>query len=281
MLNKIDRIMLCALVGVVALSSWLQLEPPGVVLTEAEPVASVENVVVATPDFTDIVDVKTRKKNFFNFMMPLVEQENERIQSLRNRVRLLSSETELSESDQQWLVDLAGQYRVKLASRGESAFDHAFFEALLVRVDIIPVSLALAQSAIESAWGTSRFAQLGNNFFGQWCFSSGCGIVPAARPEGKTYEVQKFGDVSESVRAYIHNLNTHFQYEVLRQLRESRREMNKPVIGPALAYGLDGYSARGLEYVQELLSMMKSNDLVRYDLDEADRLADDGDSGGI
>lgn len=281
MLNKIDRIMLGALVVVLALSSWLQPEPPEVELTEAEPVAPVEKTVVATPDFTRIVDVKTKKKTFFNYMVPLVEQENERILSLRDRVRLLSSEPSLSESDQQWLVDLAGQYQIKVDSQEESSFDHAFFDALMTRVDIIPVSLALAQSANESAWGTSRFAQLGNNFFGQWCFSPGCGIVPGARPEGEIYEVQKFEDVSESIRAYMHNLNTHFQYEVLRQLREKRREMNKPVTGPVLAHGLHAYSIRGQEYVQELVSMINSNDLLRYDLEEADRLADGSDSANI
>ncbi|WP_419535375.1 glucosaminidase domain-containing protein [Endozoicomonas sp.] len=268
MLNKIDKIMLGVLLALLVLSGgvhWrgeteLPVEPE---IVAPEVVESVEEKpVVAIPDFSDILDVKAKKSAFFGFLLPMVQEENDTILQNRERIVALSSQSVFSESSRTWLTDMARKYRI----RDVATFDEAFFQKLLTRVDTIPASLALAQSANETAWGTSRFARQGNNFFGQWCFSSGCGIVPGSRPEGEIYEVQKFEDVAASVSAYMHNLNTNHQYRVLRELREQKRESQAPVTGADLAHGLQAYSIRGDEYVKELLSMINSNKLLQYDL---------------
>ncbi|WP_257283964.1 glucosaminidase domain-containing protein [Endozoicomonas sp. SESOKO1] len=267
MLNKIDKIMLGVLPALFALSLGLHWPegksavepelPESVVIEQAE-----EPPVVTIPDFGSMVDVKAKKSAFFNFLLPMVQQENDVILQSRRRIIALSLQSALSEKDQSWLADMGRKYRIQ----DVSAFDKMFFEALLSCVDMIPASLALAQSANETAWGTSRFARQGNNFFGQWCFTPGCGIVPGARPEGETYEVQKFKDVAASVRAYMHNLNTNHQYKAMRQLREQRRIRQEPFTGADLAHGLQAYSIRGTEYIEELLSMINSNKLQQYDL---------------
>jgi Bax protein len=123
----------------------------------------------------------------------------------------------------------------------------------------------MAQSANESAWGTSRFARKGNNFFGQWCFRKGCGLVPKQRDANKTHEVAAFDSPEESVKMYIRNLNSNSAYKSLRDLRAKLRRANKPVTGHALAAGLKHYSERGLEYVKELREMISFNKLARYD----------------
>lgn len=136
---------------------------------------------------------------------------------------------------------------------------------LLKRINTVPSSLALAQSANESAWGTSRFAQEGNNYFGQWCFQPGCGLVPKSRTAGKTHEVEKFSSAADSVKAYIDNLNRNSAYEKLRSLRAQRAEKNGSFSGTELAPGLLKYSERGKEYVLEIQSMIRINKLEQYD----------------
>jgi Bax protein len=133
------------------------------------------------------------------------------------------------------------------------------------RVDVVPPSLAIAQSANESAWGTSRFARKGYNFFGQWCYRKGCGLVPKKRDANKTHEVAAFDSPQESVKMYIRNLNSNRAYKSLRDLRAKLRRSNKPVTGHELAAGLKRYSERGLEYVRELREMISYNKLAVYD----------------
>jgi Bax protein len=136
---------------------------------------------------------------------------------------------------------------------------------LLRRADIVPASLAIAQAANESAWGTSRFAKLGNNFFGQWCFSKGCGIVPKSRDTNKNHEVADFRSPADSVESYMLNLNTHDAYKPLRKIRQSLREEDKAVTGVALSYGLGKYSERGDEYGKEIREMISFNKLAVLD----------------
>jgi len=136
---------------------------------------------------------------------------------------------------------------------------------LLRRVDIIPSSLALAQAANESAWGTSRFAVEGNNFYGQWCYTEGCGIVPARRIAGENHEVKSFDSVFESVKAYIMNLNTFPNYQKLRDIRQQVRQGGRSIDGISLSEGLDTYSSRGDDYIFELQSMIYSNNLLEFD----------------
>ncbi len=263
MLNKIDNIMLTSLLVLLLSASWLHR--PKEPLPQPEVTVEENNLPLEViPDFATITDVKAKKRAFFSYLQPLVEEANAAILQNRHQILGLSTQAELSQTERDWLYKLASEYRLP----HEGVFDKAFFHQLLMRVDTVPPSLALAQSANETAWGTSRFARQGNNFFGQWCFKPGCGIVPNARPQGKTYEVQKFVDVVASVRAYMHNLNTNHQYEAFRELRLGQRKWNKPIIGTVLAHGLHAYSIRGGDYVDELILIINSNKLLQYDIND-------------
>lgn len=213
------------------------------------------------PNFSVITDVKLKKKAFFEFLYPMVESENTRILELRNKIITLKNKSSLSESDEKYILEIAKKYKVT----GIVDFESAIFDTLLTRIDVVPPSLTLAQAANESAWGTSRFARLANNLFGQWCFSKGCGVVPKSRDSGKQHEVAKFKSVQASVNAYIHNLNSGGAYKELRQIRKRLRNDNQTITGDHLANGLLKYSERGLEYVKEVQSMIRINKLKSYD----------------
>ena len=134
-------------------------------------------------------------------------------------------------------------------------------ETLLRRVDVVPVSLALAQAAKESGWGTSRFVREGNNLFGEWCFEEGCGIVPKARAPGRRHEVRSFESPQASVESYLRNINTHPGYRSLRGARKAQRETRKDLSGVALARELSQYSERREDYVTEVRNLIIGNDL--------------------
>jgi len=217
------------------------------------------------PNFADILDVELKKQTFFNFIEPLVDDINADIQKQRQGVfairNKVSRNEEPTNNELNFLSSLAEIYEMQADEYGNLAF----LNSLLRRVDEIPASLALAQAANESAWGTSRFAQNGYNFFGQWCYTNGCGIVPMRRLEGASHEVRRFESVRDSVEAYIHNLNTFPSYQMLRRIRQQLRQQNRPVDGISLADGLESYSARGLDYVDELQRMIYSNNLTERD----------------
>lgn len=212
------------------------------------------------PDFKKYEDAGKRKKKFFDFMRPIIEAENQRVMAQRNFVKKSLGAYKLgwtmTEERLNRLEKLAVQYRVKNADFQS----RETYKKLLMRIDKVPVSLALIQAANESAWGTSYFAREGNNMFGQWCFTGGCGLVPRNRPEGAKHEVAVYPSVAHSVRAYIHNLNTHRAYSHFRNLRYELRQNNKPLDGDYLAPGLQRYSSKGMEYVSIIRSMLKSND---------------------
>ena len=217
------------------------------------------------PDFASINDVQVKKQSFFNFIEHFVDQVNIEIIQQRQRVLAIQAKMqdgeELSASDLRYLSTLAELYELDT----DDLTDAEFLTVLLRRVDKIPASLALAQAANESAWGTSRFAQQGNNYFGQWCYSDGCGLVPNRRREGATHEVRSFDSVKDSVQAYIHNLNTFPSYQMLRRIRQQLRVQNKPVDGASLTDGLESYSSRGHDYIDELQNMIYSNNLLSRD----------------
>lgn len=166
----------------------------------------------------------------------------------------------LSSGHLAWVNQLAEKYQVKNWNP-DNKHD---WDVLLSRVDIVPPSLLLAQAAIESAWGTSRFAVEGNNFFGQWCYRKGCGIVPLRRPHGASYEVRKFPTPLESVKAYISNLNTNATYHDFREKRAELRQANQPLSGYALASGLDRYSQLGEKYVGMVRGVIARYQLSTY-----------------
>jgi Bax protein len=214
------------------------------------------------PEFAHIHDIQLKKERFFSYLLPLVREENDRLAELRRRLGFIQDlmrwGRELDEDDRAWLSVVATEFRVN-----ELAWDSdRFWLTLLQRVDALPEELVLVQAANESAWGTSRFAREGNNLFGQWCFARGCGIVPAARPEGATYEVARFASVRESVGSYMRNLNTGRSYRNLREIRARLRAEGRDPLADDLAAGLLHYSERGQEYVDEIRAMLRYNATV-------------------
>lgn len=212
------------------------------------------------PDFSGYSDVTEKKAAFFAFLYPRIVLVNSRVLIERQNLLTLRDKPALSDGELNWLTDQATRLRVD-AEPGSDAM----FIALTRRLDAIPPSLILAQAANESAWGTSRFARKGNNLFGQWCFSKGCGLVPASRVEGATHEVAQFGSPYGSVRAYVENLNSHPSYSTLRKLRIEHRTDGKRADGISLAAGLVNYSERGQPYVHEIRGMIRFNNLKFYD----------------
>jgi len=217
------------------------------------------------PDFRVIEDTSERKAAFLEFLQPVVAYENMRIREQREQ--LLAILEDLEDGDEAaahesaWLAKQADLYRVKADT------DLGRARALARKIDIVPQSLALAQAALESAWGTSRFARQGNNLFGQWCFTPGCGIVPLRRPEQATYEVQAFDTIAGSVRTYLRNLNSHPAYRPMRTIRAKARDAGRRPTGLELAAGLINYAAIGEDYVHHIRGVIRRNELD--ELDEA------------
>lgn len=213
------------------------------------------------PRFERIEDVSERKSAFFNWLLPEVERENQRLTELRGEVLALHEKLQAGESltrhERKLLTVLAKRYESPVGDPRAPQF----FSELLTRIDIIPVSLVLAQAAWESGWGTSRFARKGYNLFGHWCTEPGCGLVPGERQEGAGHEVAVFRDVRESVRKYLRNLNSHRAYREFRARRAMLRNQGRPVTGPALVDTLDDYSERGDAYVRDIERLMLVNDL--------------------
>ena len=220
---------------------------------------SLPRASAAFPDFAAIRNTKMRKKSFFEFMAPLIEAEN--IQIEKKRLQLLrlhegvQKDKKLSGYDKEWLRNLCQEYHV---STEELSID-VLFQELLMRVDTVPPELALAQAAIESAWGQSRFAYCGNNLFGEWCFTPGCGIVPVRRPQKQMYEVAAFLTPIHAVHSYIQNLNAHPAYRQFRVLRYEKRLAGERPDGHTLALGLQKYAETGMNYVDKIRTVIRQN----------------------
>ncbi|PAV25598.1 bax protein [Tamilnaduibacter salinus] len=214
----------------------------------------------ALPDFSQYSDVQTKKDAFFSFLYPRIVLANTRVLALRHHLMTLDNKAPLTADDEAWLTRQAKRLRIDTELAPE-----AMILELREHLDVIPPSLVMAQAANESAWGTSRFARKGNNLFGQWCFSVGCGIVPAKRSAGASHEVASFSSPYHSVRAYIENLNRHDAYQGLRDVRLAARRRGYFPNGVGLATGLESYSERGHAYVEEIQSMIRYNKLTRYD----------------
>lgn len=212
------------------------------------------------PEFRSIENTQERKQAFFDFLLPMVQQANQQILNERELVlKWVNTPNKMSATDQEKLQDLLVRYRVKEETT------EAQQQYLLRRVNVVPPSLVLAQAANESAWGTSRFAQEGNNLFGQWCFTLGCGIIPGERNHRAKHEVEVFFSPFDSIQSYMRNLNSHPQYRDLRDLRLMALEKHKPITGLDLADGLLGYSERGEAYVEEIKQMIRHNQLSQLD----------------
>ena len=213
---------------------------------------------VKLPDFSNIRDVKEKKRQFFAFIRPAVLAENKRILIERAKIVHLIGQTTLEQpltkKEQSFVADLAKQYRV---SKKFSLLRQLY--QLKLKVDIIPPELIMAQAANESAWGTSRFARIGLNFFGVWCYSKDCGMVPNRRNNGAKHEVAAYSSVEQGVSRYIKNINTNSAYMLFRTIRGQLRAQNQPLAPEILATGLIPYSERGADYVLEITDMIRHN----------------------
>lgn len=205
-----------------------------------------------------------RQAHFFKHLMPAVEKSNQLVLNQRKNVLSLSSRWQKNHSltvqEQQKLKSLAHAYQVPMSSNLQQVFSQ-----LKKRVDVVPASMALAQAANESAWGKSRFARLGKNYFGQWCYQPGCGIVPKARAKNAHYEVKRFSSVESSIASYIHNLNTNASYQSFRNLRAQSRLKSQQLNGYDLAQGLVQYSTLRYTYVKMIQNLIKHYDLQQLD----------------
>lgn len=205
------------------------------------------------------ITVQLKKELFFRAIGPLALRSNELILQQRAKLEaLLTKQDKLSTSERQWLEQLASEYGLDVATYPDQT---ELEEALLPRVDVIPVSLVLAQAAEESGWGTSRFAFTGNALFGQWTWG-GKGIRPEEQRSGKgDYKIAAFDAPLQSVQAHASNLNTHHAYLQFRIKRAQMRADNRTITGHELAGALTSYSERGQDYVKTLRSIISYNNL--------------------
>ena len=232
------------------------------VVSSANAAASISHAIQASlrpkvkplPTFADITDIKTKKNSFFKYMTALSKTANYKVVQIRREIKGMQPQ-KISQQQLKKLSRWSKSHKIKTKVPAEQ------IDLLLRKMGTIPTALVLAQAANESAWGTSRFATQGNNLFGQWCFSVGCGLVPSGRPEGASYEVRKFKDPQESVDAYIRNLNSHGSYSGLRRIRQCLIDEGLPITARALSAGLMSYSSRGVDYIDDIRSMIRVNKL--------------------
>lgn len=181
-------------------------------------------------------------------------------QQLLNLYRQFNHHRPLSAISLLWLQELAKDYKI-----ANPQFKHdSTWQTLIERVDIIPESLVVAQAIEESGWGTSRFAQAANNYFGQQCYRDGCGLSPQDN-DNASFQLRKFPDALSSVRSYMSNLNSLSAYEDFREQRYDLRTDDKPLTGLALIDTITSYSERGNDYIDTIRTIISQYDLTRYD----------------
>ena len=201
-----------------------------------------------------IESTKKRKNLFIQIILPLVLEENDIIKLERKKLFGILNRSNNTNLEKKWLDDKFKQYGVV----------NKDLSTLKIRMDIVPVSLAIAQAAKETGWGTSRFALEGNALFGQWTWS-GEGIKPAAADNNTKHKVMKFKILKSSVRAYQRNLNTHSGYKKFRMVRADFRDNDQKLDSLILADYLDKYAANGREYIVILKKIIKQNNLIDFD----------------
>jgi Bax protein len=205
-------------------------------------------------EIVKIENAKKRKDFFIQIILPLVIAENNSIKLDRMKLFRILNKSKNTKAEQEWL-------NVKFKQYGVVNKD---LSTLKVRMDEVPVSMAIAQAAKETGWGTSRFAQEGNALFGQWTWS-GEGIKPADAEDDSTHKVMRFKVLKASVKAYQRNLNTHSSYKDFRSARAELRDEGKKLDSMILTEYLDKYAETGKEYVKILQQIIRQNDLTDFD----------------
>ena len=205
-------------------------------------------------ELKEIQNVKKRKELFIQIVLPLILEENKKILLDRKKLFAILNKNNNSKSDNEWLSKKYKQYGVS----------NKDIPTLKRRMDIIPPSLAIAQAAKETGWGTSRFALEGNALFGQWTYTDK-GIKPAAADAGTTHKVMMFNVLKSSVRAYARNLNTHKSYKKMRYARAIQRDNLGKLNSIELVDYLDKYAETGKEYTVILKKIIEQNNLTDFD----------------
>ena len=205
-------------------------------------------------DLDELQSTRLKKETFIKIVLPLIVAENERILADRKKLKIVLKKKQTSDLEKQWLRQKLLEYKVKKGNMNE----------LLNRLDIIPTSIALAQAAKESGWGTSRFALEGNAIFGQWTWS-GNGIAPLNRESNKNHKILKFPILRASVKAYQNNLNTHKSYTNFRDKRSTMRKKNKDITGLDLTETLKNYAQTGSDYIKILNQIIRQNRLTDFE----------------
>ncbi len=205
-------------------------------------------------EIKSIGNTKKRKEMFIKIVLPLIVKENNKIRVDRKRLFTILNKNSNTEIEKKWLEKKYKQYGVRKND----------LSSLKIKMDEIPVSLAIAQAAKETGWGTSRFALKGNALFGQWTWS-GEGLKPKNAEEGKDHKVMRFNSLQLSVRAYLRNLNTHSSYKNLRKARTELRNKNLPLDSLVLSRHLDKYAETGNQYIEVLQKIIEQNNLKDFD----------------
>ena len=205
-------------------------------------------------EIKQIENAKKRKDLFIQIILPLVIKENNYIKLDRNKLFSILNKNQNTGAENNWLNSKFKQYGVV----------NKDLSTLKIRMDEIPVSMAIAQAAKETGWGTSRFAQEGNALFGQWTWT-GDGIKPAGADDDSTHKVMKFRILQASVKAYQRNLNTHSTYKGFRSARAKLRDKGKKLDSMILTGYLDKYAETGKEYVKILQQIIRQNNLEDFD----------------
>jgi len=221
-----------------------------------EPLLVPRNFFTHIPDSHPTLSGTAQKDSFIKIVLPLILASNDEISKRREAIK-----RGFENGDRATLEKWAKLYKIDVTDQDNKAV----MTRLLERADTIPVALALAQAAVESGWGTSRFAIQGNALFGQWAWRDRAGIRPLDASNDRAV-VRSFGSLLGSVRAYMHNLNTHSHYQKFRKARSALR--NRPKVGEAkiLAKYLDRYAEIGQAYVKKLEVLIRSNDFSRFAL---------------
>ena len=205
-------------------------------------------------DLNSLGDTKKKRELFIKILLPLVLDENNKITQDRKKLFLILSKNFNTVGERVWLKRRFKEYKIEDRDLAK----------LKMRMDIIPVSIALAQAANESGWGTSRFALEGNALFGQWTYSKK-GISPKNKDPDQSHKVLQFQVLKASVRAYKNNLNTHNAYKEFRETRAQLRQQSQDITGLDLTKYLKKYASIGEKYVSILESIIKNNNLTDFD----------------
>ena len=205
-------------------------------------------------DLKYLGDTKKKRELFIKIVLPLILSENEKIQDDREKLFKILSKNFNTVGERVWLKRRFKEYKIEDQDLAK----------LKMRMDIIPVSMALAQAANESGWGTSRFALEGNALFGQWTWSKK-GISPKNKDPDQSHKILQFQILKASVRAYKNNLNTHNAYQEFREVRAKLRQSGTQITGLALVPYIKSYAAIGEKYVAIIENIIVNNSLTDFD----------------